>query len=247
MLNIQDAENGDAYVDLSNKKLKKIPDFESNKHTQNIHYLFINNNNITQIRNQLSAFNSLIVLDISFNQLTFISDLPLSLIELDCSNNDIEQIASHAKLERLICSNNKISSLGDFPNLQKIDCNNNKMVIIPTFPKCNKLECNNNPVLQIMPQPLLQQLYCSNTKLCELVGFNNVTTLVCNDTPIHSILKFSNLYRAEIINTLITTFEYFPKLCSVTLRSKVIYFHSKYRLSSVRNQHDVMVLYFIPS
>ena len=180
--------------------------------------LFIGNNNLTMIPN-LSEFNNLEILDINNNKIKIINDIPKTLIELCCRNNEIEtiNINNNSVLERLDCNKNKLKKImnvfNNCKNLKHVDCNNNmidekiyhngieqlfcydnKIKEICDFPNLIYLDCKNNPLSKINNLNKLEHIVCSNTLLLSLDNLINIKTIECFQTKISEIPYLPNLY-----------------------------------------------------
>lgn len=203
--------NNDTYLDLSNMNLTKlIVEDKYINELVNVKYLFLNNNKLDKI--DLSLFKYLEVLDISYNNLTEIINLPLTLRELCCNNNNLTFIESHNNLVRLECSNNKLIELNNYPNLELLKCENNRLINISSYPVLKKLYCMSNPLISIKENHLLEILNCSMTDITELINFSNLKELICTNSKLHTINKTNPLQYLEISHSAITKLDYFPKL-----------------------------------
>jgi Leucine-rich repeat (LRR) protein len=111
-------------LDLSNRNLKKLPD--------------------------LSKYINLKKLNISYNQLTSIDDIPNSIEELDCCSNYIVKLPEHlpSKLRILNCFLNELVVLPiSFPiTLNWLNCSSNSIEnIVGSLPKDLKyFNCSDN-------------------------------------------------------------------------------------------------------
>ena len=116
---------------------------------------------------------TLVSLDVSDNELKSLPKiLPPNLIELRCSNNLIEELPELPNtLSRLVCNENLLTKLPKLPNgLSTLSCNHNKLTRIPALPAvliC--LDCSHNLIneLQEFPKTLIQ-LNCSDNNLITL-------------------------------------------------------------------------------
>ena len=86
--------------------------------------------------------------------LTFLPELPNSLIELYCNNNKLTFLPKLPEsLEILSCYNNKLESLPKLPeSLETLYCSRNKLKYLPKLPESLKtLGCHNNPLEYPIP------------------------------------------------------------------------------------------------
>lgn len=98
--------------------------------------LDLRHNNLTYIPD-LSRFNKLTYLNVSFNQLTSLPLLPDSLKKLYCDDNQLTNLPSLPNsLKILICNDNQLTYLPSLPNsLQELECYRNKLTSLPLLPK----------------------------------------------------------------------------------------------------------------
>ena len=84
----------------------------------------------------------------------YISDLPESLTDLDCSNNRIKSIDKFPKgIITVICSHNLLEELPTIPEtIGYFDCSFNNLTVLPKIKKYGGFVINNNPITeQILP------------------------------------------------------------------------------------------------
>ena len=217
-------KNNYMYLDLSHLNLDMVPNLEKHKNYINIKkikFLFLNDNNLTNIGDNLSQFLNLEVLDVSNNKITHISAISSTLIELACHNNFIDNLPCHDKLERLDCSHNKIILLNSYKKLRKLHCEFNDLDAIISYPNLHWLDCSNNHKLKnISPLVALTYLDCSNTNLCGLLfGFPSLGYLLCSGTNINEIDKSIKLKVLEIVSTKIDKLPFISTLRDLTYKT----------------------------
>ena len=86
--------------------------------------------------------------------LTFLPELPKSLMNLYCDNNKLKSLPELPEnLERLICYKNELESLPELPEgLIKLYCWNNKLRFLPELPESLRyMVCDNNPLEYPIP------------------------------------------------------------------------------------------------
>ena len=137
--------------------------------------------------------DTLILLNVSYNKLTTITDLPDSLKEITLSNNQIE------KIQR-------------FPNNTRIiNVNYNFLTELPTIPeKTNELMCNHNKLVS-MPEIKSYDMWylCFN---CEVHGF-----FICNEESYHVKREIKEIIKKiNLVNKFKST--YYHLLCKKQLR-----------------------------
>jgi Leucine-rich repeat (LRR) protein len=233
---IEESKNNDyTCLDLSNLELTYIPDFKHDKNydkLKNIKYLFINNNKIGKISDNINQFPNLEVLDISSNNLLSIDIMPLKLLELTCHNNKLTEICSSNTLTKLDCSFNEILKLNNYNNLFDLLCNNNKLININTFSKINRIICKNNPIINISSQPLVTYLDCSATNLTKINNMANIKHFLCNETNISDVSNLLSVETLEIINSKVEKLHFLPKLKQILyINTQNILINSKYKIS----------------
>jgi len=87
------------------------------------------------------------------NQLTFLPELPESLIYLHCSDNQLTFLPELPKsIKYLNCAYNQLTFLPKLPeNLRHIICYNNQLTFLPELPKINlRLNFENNIIYEIV-------------------------------------------------------------------------------------------------
>lgn len=202
------------YLDFSYMDLKEFPNIKSHKDYKNIKkikYLFINNNCLTTA-NFLDVFDCLEVLDISTNKIEYIQNIPNSLCELMCHNNNLKYLCNSLLLITLDCSYNKLKSLGDHPKLKTLMCEHNELTIINTFPSAKSIMCKNNNLKTIQYQPVLEFLNCENTLVSGKLNIPSLKELICNSTNITDISDLKILEHVEMLNCSLTNIPYIPTL-----------------------------------
>jgi len=124
-------------LDLSNKNLSKLPDFQPDEY-QNTEHLDLSNNQLTSLPSEIGNFTKLQILTIANNQL---SSLPPeignleNLHHLNLDNNRLTslplEIRNLRKLHYLNLDNNCLASLpsvvGELTNLHSLSLNKNKL------------------------------------------------------------------------------------------------------------------------
>lgn len=175
------SDNG--YLDLSNLKLKELPELPTDMYQ--IERLCLNDNNLENI--DLRLFNSLIALDISDNMIDRIDFLPEKLQELACKSCKLHHITSHKNLKILHCPFNQLKELGEYPNLKDLNCEGNKINIINSYTCLEELVCSENPLTEIKNQPKLKHLDCASTQISMITNFECLETLRCAKTNVREL------------------------------------------------------------
>jgi len=124
----------------------------------------------------LSLYTNLQILHCSFNQLTSLDNLPLTLQELVCDHNQITSL-NHLppNLQGLWCYNNQLTHLKHLPsNLQTLICYNNQLKHLKHLPSTLQiLNCSFNQLTRL--GVILPELCCYQnpiyTTCNELYGF----------------------------------------------------------------------------
>jgi len=112
------------------------------------------------------------ILQITHLTLTSLPDLPPTLRELHCSDNQLTVLpVLPPTLRRLICGGNLLTVLPELPpTLETLTCAVNKLTVLPALPPTlTELRCYENE-LTVLPElpPTLQSLYCGENKLTVL-------------------------------------------------------------------------------
>ena len=84
----------------------------------------------------LDKLDSLIILDVSDNFLTYIPELPKNLVALYCSDNQLIKLPELPKnLKELWCDNCNLLTIPELPkNLRVLNCIGNNLKELPKFP-----------------------------------------------------------------------------------------------------------------
>lgn len=212
-------------LDISHLNLTQFPSSVCN--LSKLQYLFMSHNKISKI-NDLSFYKDLIVIDLSYNNLTAIPLLPNIVEELVISHNNIENATlKYNYLKRLDISNNKLISLSFIESLEILNCDDNKLTKIDTYPQLKKLSCERNNISVIHPQPKLRILYADNNKIKTILNFPKLKELFCNDNNIVLINKLDCINILSCIHNKLNTIEFFP-----TLKELVCDFNDNVSLSN---------------
>lgn len=236
-------KNDHVFLDLSHLNLMSFPKIDNRLKLNKIKYLFLNDNNLTELCD-LSSFVNLEVLDISKNNLSTINYMPDTLEELSCHNNSLEHIQHHHNIKRLDCSNNNLKSLSKYDKLIKLMCDSNSLSYVPSYPELKWLDCECNPLTKIEPMKNLTYLNCGNTTICgKMYGFPYLKHLICNNTMIDDIDQHMALVTLEISNTSVTKLPFIKTLKDLVYESSVnLLISSKYNISrSSRMKKDTYV------
>jgi len=154
-------------LEINNQSIKELKNLPINLKTLNI-----SNNNIKYIQTNILP-KTLEILNISNNNIKILENIPISIKELDCSNNLINKCILHENKEliylnishnnieifpelnnnikKLYISNNKIKNINKFPdNLLDIDLENNFLVFVNKLPNTLlKANFSNNKINDI--------------------------------------------------------------------------------------------------
>jgi len=207
-----------AYLELTNLSIRFPINFMLMKH------LFLNNNQIQKIGNELKVLKNLEVLDISSNILEELTYLPPNLIELSCFENKLTKLPQHNKLQRLDISNNNMKEIQGYPELINLNCSDNKLQLLDVTKNLTYLDCSNNKKLS-----------------GKLSGMSKLKLLVCNNTKINEISGLDSLENLEIINCEIKRLGFFKTLCDVIVNEEQnISMSSKYKvLEYIREKNNI--------
>ena len=158
-------------LDLSNKKLKKIPAFN----LPNLKILYLSDNHLTEVPN-FDNLPNLQTLSLTNNKLTEVPNFNLpNLQTLYLFNNELTEVPNFnlPSLQTLYLEDNKLTEVPNFnlPSLQELYLFNNQLTKVPNFnlPSLQTLFLSNNRLTQVpnFNLPSLQTLFLSNNRLTE--------------------------------------------------------------------------------
>lgn len=239
-------KNNYSLLDLSYLNLITIPDirkFNDYDKLKNIKMLFLHDNSLKSLGNELNYFENLEILDVSSNNLTNIEYLPLTLIELACHNNNLTNIISHNLLKRLDCSSNNLESLNNFDLLEQLVCDKNQLKTLNSFQNMTRLICKFNPIIKIGSLPKVSYLDCSNTSLSGTFGQDNIFTnleyLLINKTNISSLSTNLRIKTLEMAGSKITKLPYIPSLKYILFnKNEHFMLNDKYKIHSYSEKNN---------
>jgi Leucine-rich repeat (LRR) protein len=169
---------------IEKNNLELTNDFFKSKENTNMYtceILFLNNNKITKLN--LEKFTNLIILDISNNPLSELTNIPDTLEELVCHDCQIKILPPAKNIKRLICFNNKLSNIPYYDTIETIDCSDNKILSIDNvYPQLKTLVCCNNPIVNICLQPNLETLDCVSVDIDSIIFFPKLKNLSISNT-----------------------------------------------------------------
>lgn len=197
---LRDAENEEHKIlDLSEMKLTELPVLPQIFY-EKVQCLFLGNNNITYINN-LKYFKSLEVLDINSNKISQLINVPDTLVELSCNNNNLSELPLLPILERLNCKHNSITHIPKYPKLTHLLCSRNKITSLDVYDNLFLLDCHANNLIELKINNTLDSLYCNNNF--------DLKRLIVPDN--------CSLTHLNISNTSITTMPFIIGLMELTL------------------------------
>ena len=167
----------------------------------------------------LDRFRNLVILKLQQNCIKKLPKLPISIEELDCSFNrinDLGDLSYLINLYELDCRHNNlscISNLSNLSNLELLDCSNNKLNFIPYIPSLLLLYCNNNNLSCISNLSKLEILDCSNNKLNFIPYIPSLLQLICENNQLNDsyfVSSLLNLIRLKCSKNKFNEFLYIP-------------------------------------
>lgn len=165
----------------------------------------------------LSMMRSLIMLDISNNEITELSNLPTSLEELNVMNNRLKKIENNLpQLKRFNGTNNNISIFNYPEILESAYFKNNPIQYIPQLNYLYYLDISSTNITKIHPFKSLKYLDCSHTMINVVPKANMLEHLLCNESQIKDISALTNLHWIEMINSKIIKIHYMKYLQGLT-------------------------------
>lgn len=161
-------------------------EYNSNLDTINLNHMMI-----TQMFD-FNKFTSLTVLNISFNLINKLSELPISLTHLYCEGNLLENLDNLPdRLQYLDCSSNNIKNLDKLSNfITYLDCSHNPLTSLDNLPnnllilkcvKCKLKQLDNLPIL-------LHSLDCNSNDINSIDFLpSNINDISCSENNIYQI------------------------------------------------------------
>lgn len=241
---------GYKYLDLSYLDLTEVPNFrecEDYSKLRKIKYLFMYNNNLTDLGNSLDQFDNLEVVNVSCNQLRKIKKIPDSVIELVCDNNKLTSICSSSFIRTLDCSFNRLENLGEYPNLQILLSEKNSIKNLQSL-NAKHIVLKDNPLVNISPQKNVEFLNIENVDLMgELPLMPNLKWLICHNTKISGINALKKLEHIEMTKCVLLTIPYLKFLQDILCDlSSDLLLDSKLKLKTYLIERDSAYYIFEP-
>lgn len=216
-------KTGMVNLDLSDMDLIEFPNIPKEYKNQ-IKCLFITENELEYIPD-LHDYIRLEILEISNNKVNDIYQLPPTLIELCCRNNQLSRlppINECPNIERIDCASNEITEIPVYKKLKSLICSNNRLTMIPNLENLNKLICNKNIINYIGVCGNLKYLDCSSNKLIKLNNYELLVDMICSNNNIYELLSYKNLQYLEIFNTPIFSIPFMKNLQELYCEKKMI-------------------------
>jgi Leucine-rich repeat (LRR) protein len=202
----------------------------------NVKLICANNSNIEFVPS-LSEFKSLIAIDLSYNNITILPELPSNIIELVATNNKIKTIEYYNKLKRLIVPYNCIKTIAKYPpTIERIEIANNPITgTIINLPKLYFIDIRDTKITKIQNIPNVTYIDASFSNISTIENIPKVETLICNNSQDIKILTdYPCLKELSIINTFIEIIPYYPKLEKLMLTNEKMILHNKYKITMIK-------------
>lgn len=166
------------------------------------------------------------IVNISYNKLKELPDLPLSIKEISCTNNAIENIDNiekYVNLQTLELSNNMLSMISGFTNIKYCNFSHNNIVSLPQL-SCNYLDVSSNRLVEF-PNITCRYLIANNNRIRTVHGRddNIYKKIECKNNLIREIKGiFPNLREMYLDNNEIHWIDMncFPKIEIITGNDK---------------------------
>lgn len=256
-------ENG-SILDIKNLNLKEFPDlreiarknskFDINK----LREIYASENEIESVPD-LSYIPNLRILDVGFNKLKTIENLPETLYELCCKNNEIDKISLPKYIVVLDVGFNKIKKIKNLQMIKILYVNDNQITELEDMPFVEKIVCYNNSIEKIGHTPNLKYLDATNNKIEKLnESYKYLRDLIItNNLCFQKLPEMRNIKYLEITDTGIEVIDYYPTLNELICR-KIVNEHEKkqmgissqYKIEKARvhrddNNRDLLHIYFM--
>jgi uncharacterized repeat protein (TIGR01451 family) len=198
------------YMNMNNKGINNL---EGIKYFTNLETLLCVDNFLTFMP---ELPNSLIEIDCQSNQITLLPELPNSLKNFYCDGNQLTFIPELPdSLDIFSCGVNQLSFLPEIPNsLRSLTCSENQLISMPELPHTlYNLNCTYNQLTSLpeMPASLLY-LSCQFNLLTTLPSLpNNIEQISCNCNQLTSLPVLPQfLFALNCSDNNISCFPYFP-------------------------------------
>lgn len=164
----------------------------------------------------LRYLRSLLTLDVSFNVLTELPLLPITLEELIVNNNKLTSIKHNLpNLLRFIGSDNNISEFNYSPTLERVHLTNNPISYVPQLDNLYFLDIATTKVSHLYSCKKLEWLDMSYTEIDCLPEMESLQHLSCNYSNLKDVTDLKNLSSLELVGSNIKVLPYFKDLCSL--------------------------------
>jgi Leucine-rich repeat (LRR) protein len=171
---------------LIQKEIEYLPELSR---FNNLKHLYCNRNNLTYLP---ELPDSLIYLNCSHNQLTSLPELSVNLKDLNCCSNQLTYLSKLPdSLKNLICDSNQLTYLSKLPDsLTYLNCDYNQLTSLTELPKnLIQLRCNYNQLTSLQELPdSLTCLNCHHNQLTSLPELpNSLKVLNCDYNQLTSL------------------------------------------------------------
>jgi Leucine-rich repeat (LRR) protein len=203
-----------------------------------VKFLFLSENGLTKIPDQLINFTNIEVIDVSHNKITNVKYLPPSLLELSICHNPLIAFSETIKcvnIVTLVCSNCKLKTIPNFINLKLLLCGYNNITTIRNFNNLKRLLCDTNQIKEIYGCPNIEYLDCNKNPIDTLENnMHSLEHLICSDTKLSTLPYKSPIKTIESFNNNIHDLRYILSLdeflCNINQLDSI---SSRYKIKSI--------------
>ena len=146
------------------------------------------------------------ILDLSALGLTELPELPQTLTDLYCSDNQLTVLPELPQtLTELFCLHNELTVLPELPQtLTLLGCDNNELRVLPELPQSfTKLYCCNNQLTELpeLPQTLISFSCKDNSNMVHICGANCFCSKFNLNYPIITVEQLEE-HRRELVRAM---------------------------------------------
>lgn len=192
--------------------------------------------NIVNIPNLSKIFRNLQSINISYNRLKEMPELPEMIEELIADDNLIEKIPSFKNIRRISAKNNNLKEVGYSRSIESLIIPGNSSLFtlgVRSLPNLYYLDISNTGITEIPECSNLKYLNISDTKIRKLPILKNLSILRCERSELEDISNIDSLYVLMLSDSKIRTIRYMENL------QKLIYSETDNTKIKISNRYKI--------